>query len=180
MKTYFVAEAGQQRGPFPLDQMSAQGVRPDAMIWAEGMPNWMPARDVPEVSAAIGGGALPPSPGQTAPWAAPGGQHVSQGGAYAPGGPPVQYAAGGPPASSGDNNKLAAGLCGILIGGLGIHKFLLGYTTAGVIMLLSTLLTCGFGGIVMHIIGIVEGIIYLTKSDAEFYETYIVRKKEWF
>ncbi|MEX0716039.1 MAG: hypothetical protein WD066_05605 [Planctomycetaceae bacterium] len=29
-------------------------------------------------------------------------------------------------------------------------------------------------------IGLVEGIIYLTKSDEEFYQTYIVGKKEWF
>ena len=30
------------------------------------------------------------------------------------------------------------------------------------------------------IIGIIEGIIYLTKSDEEFVQTYIVNKKPWF
>ena len=30
------------------------------------------------------------------------------------------------------------------------------------------------------IIGIVEGVIYLSKSDEDFYETYVVGKKEWF
>lgn len=79
-----------------------------------------------------------------------------------------------------NNKKIAAGICGILIGGLGIHKFLLGYTTAGVIMLLVSLLTCGFGAPVMHVIGIVEGIMYLTKSDEDFYRIYMEGQKEWF
>jgi hypothetical protein len=32
----------------------------------------------------------------------------------------------------------------------------------------------------MSVIGIVEGIIYLTKSDEEFVRTYIQAKKGWF
>ena len=75
---------------------------------------------------------------------------------------------------------IEAAICGILVGSLGVHKFVIGNTTAGLIMLLVTLLTCGFGGIVMHAIGLVEGIIYLTKTDEEFYQTYVVEKKQWF
>jgi len=78
------------------------------------------------------------------------------------------------------NKKLAAGLCAILIGSLGVHKFILGYTTAGVIMLLVSVLTCGVGAIVMHVISIVEGITYLTRSDEDFYRIYMQEKKEWF
>lgn len=78
------------------------------------------------------------------------------------------------------DKKLAAGICGIVLGSLGIHKFVLGYTTAGVIMLLVSVLTCGIGAAVMHVIGIIEGIIYLTKSDEEFVRTYIEGQKEWF
>lgn len=78
------------------------------------------------------------------------------------------------------SKKLAAGICGILLGALGIHKFILGYTTAGVIMLLVSVLSCGFVSPVIGIIGIVEGIIYLAKSDEDFYQTYMVGKKEWF
>ena len=96
---------------------------------------------------------------------------VRQPGAAMPGDPAVREASG---------NKLAAGLCGIILGGLGIHKFILGMTTPGLIMLLVSICTCGFGYPVMHIIGIIEGIIYLTKSDEEFYQTYIVEKKGWF
>lgn len=66
------------------------------------------------------------------------------------------------------------------MGGLGIHKFYLGYNTAGLIMLLVTVLTCGAGGAVMGIIGLVEGIIYLTKSDDEFDRIYVEGQKEWF
>jgi TM2 domain-containing membrane protein YozV len=82
--------------------------------------------------------------------------------------------------SQGADKKIAAGICGILLGALGVHKFLLGYTTEGLIMLLVTILTCGFGGAVMGIIGLVEGIMYLTKSDEEFVSTYILSKKGWF
>lgn len=78
------------------------------------------------------------------------------------------------------SNKIAAGICGILIGGLGIHKFILGLTTPGIIMLLVSVLTCGVGGLVMGIIGFIEGVIYLSKTDEEFYQTYAIEKKPWF
>jgi len=82
--------------------------------------------------------------------------------------------------SRGADKKVAAAICAILLGWLGIHKFILGLTTPGVIMLLVSLLTCGLGAVVMSVIGLVEGIIYLTKSDEDFYQTYVVEKKEWF
>ena len=76
--------------------------------------------------------------------------------------------------------KIAAGLCGILLGYLGIHKFILGMNKPGLIMLLVSLLTCGIGAAPMSIIGLIEGIVYLTKNDEEFYQTYSVEQKEWF
>jgi len=86
------------------------------------------------------------------------------------------------PPSLGDraSKKIPAGICGILLGTLGIHKFILGYTGPGLIMLLVTMLTCGVGGIVFWVIGLIEGIIYLTKSDEEFVRTYVDGRKEWF
>jgi TM2 domain-containing membrane protein YozV len=77
-------------------------------------------------------------------------------------------------------SKVACGVVAILIGCLGVHKFMMGQTTPGLIMLLVTLLTCGVGYVVMAVIGLIEGIIYLTKSDEEFYQTYVVEKKAWF
>jgi TM2 domain-containing membrane protein YozV len=76
----------------------------------------------------------------------------------------------------GADKKLVAGICGILLGGFGVHKFILGYTNEGIIQIVITILTCGAGGI----IGIIEGIIYLTKSDEEFVATYIQNKRGWF
>jgi TM2 domain-containing membrane protein YozV len=76
--------------------------------------------------------------------------------------------------------KLIAGILAILLGGLGVHKFYLGMTTPGIIMLLVTVLTCGAGGAITGIIGIIEGILYLTKSDEEFEKTYLIEKKQWF
>jgi predicted Zn finger-like uncharacterized protein len=82
------------------------------------------------------------------------------------------------------SSKVAAGICGILLGALGVHKFIIGLTTPGIIMLLVSLLggvvTCGVATLVMSIIGLIEGIIYLTKTDEEFYRLYYVEKKEWF
>ena len=78
------------------------------------------------------------------------------------------------------NKKLAAGLLAIFLGSLGIHKFVLGYTKPGLIMLLVTVLTCGFGASVMGIIGVIEGVIYLTKSTEEFQAQYIDGTREWF
>lgn len=76
----------------------------------------------------------------------------------------------------GAEKKIPAGILGILLGGLGIHRFYLGDNKGGLLRILITILTCGIGSI----IGLVEGIIYLTKSDAEFVQIYLVDKKEWF
>jgi len=77
---------------------------------------------------------------------------------------------------AGAEKKVPAGILGILLGALGIHKFILGYTKEGIIQLIIGVVTCGAGGI----IGFIEGIIYLTKSDEEFVATYITGKKGWF
>jgi len=86
--------------------------------------------------------------------------------------------------TSGDNKKMLAGILGIILGALGIHKFILGYNKEGIIMLAVTIVlgffTCGVGASLMGILGLIEGIIYLTKSDEEFYNTYQVGQKPWF
>ncbi|EJL61715.1 TM2 domain-containing protein [Flavobacterium sp. CF136] len=80
-----------------------------------------------------------------------------------------------PPVRREENKKVVAGVLGILIGAFGIHKFYMGYTKEGIIQILLNLL-CGLGGL----IGLIEGIIYLVKTDEEFYQTYQVGKKGWF
>lgn len=76
--------------------------------------------------------------------------------------------------------KVPAGLCGILLGAIGLHKFVLGYPKQGTIMLLVTVLTLGFGGFLTGLVGVIEGIIYLTKSDEDFVRTYVTGRRGWF
>jgi predicted Zn finger-like uncharacterized protein len=94
-----------------------------------------------------------------------------------------------------ESKRIIAGVLALVLGGFGAHKFVLGYTNPAVIMLVTSLVgVMGFfggmccylpfilciGNIAMSIIGIIEGIVYLTKSDAEFIETYQFDQKEWF
>jgi TM2 domain-containing membrane protein YozV len=90
----------------------------------------------------------------------------------------------GSDATEVSNKKLAAGLLAIFFGAFGIHKFVLGYTTPGVIMVVVTLvggmLTCGVASFVMGVIGIIEGIIYLSKTPSDFEATYLKAVRPWF
>lgn len=87
-----------------------------------------------------------------------------------------------------ENHKILAGVLAILLGSFGIHKFILGIKNEGIILLAITLigyatLCIGVGAILISatsLIGLIEGIIYLTKSDEEFYQTYQINKKPWF
>jgi TM2 domain-containing membrane protein YozV len=83
-----------------------------------------------------------------------------------------------------ENKKILAGILAIVLGGFGIHKFILGYTKEGIIMLVVTIIlgaiTCGIAATAVWVIGLIEGIIYLTKSDEEFYNTYQAGSKPWF
>lgn len=54
-------------------------------------------------------------------------------------------------------SKLVAGLLGIFLGGFGIHRFYLGYIGIGVVQIIVTLVTCGFGALW----GFIEGILIL-------------------
>ena len=148
---------GNEYGPVTVEQLH-QWIREgranaQTKVQAEGSAEWKALAELPEFASALGG--VPP-----------------------PVSPPVQPFVATRPA--GADRKIAAGICAILLGCLGIHKFILGYTGEAITMLLITVLTCGLGGAVMGIIGLVEGIIYLTKSDQDFVQTYVVNKKGWF
>lgn len=91
-------------------------------------------------------------------------------------------------ATSGDNKKMMAGILAIVLGSFGVHKFILGYKKEGMILLGGTILgyatlCIGVGAFILMatgIVGLIEGIIYLTKSDEEFHNTYQVGQKPWF
>jgi len=146
---------GQQYGPISGDQIrrwiAENRVRGETLTQAEGTADWKPLSSFPEFANV---GATPPT--------------------ITP--PTASYPAPNPRAS----NKIPAGICGIILGGFGVHKFILGYTGAGILMLLVSVLSCGALYPIMHIIGVIEGIIYLSKSDDEFVHLYIDGRKEWF
>jgi TM2 domain-containing membrane protein YozV len=150
-----IGSDGQQYGPVTAEQLRRwlveNRVNAQTQIQVEGSSEWKPLGSLPEFTSDLK--APPP---------------------FAPARPhdPVLAARAA--------SKIPAGIFGILLGSLGIHKFILGYTGAGLIMLLVTVLTCGLGGIVMHVIGLIEGIIYLCKSDEEFVRTYVEARREWF
>ena len=73
-----------------------------------------------------------------------------------------------------ESKRVMAGVLALLLGGFGVHKFYLGYTTTGIIYLLL----CCTG--VTGMLALVDGIIYLTKTDEEFIEMYQINQKEWF
>jgi TM2 domain-containing membrane protein YozV len=154
-----IGKDGQQYGPVTADQLRSwiaeNRANAQTLVQADGAQDWKPLGSFPEFAADL---KLPP-PLATAP-------------------PIITPPPSAPLARASD--KLAAGICGILLGSFGIHKFILGYTGAGLIMLLVTVLTCGIGGCVMHVIGLIEGIIYLCKPDEEFVRVYIDGRKEWF
>ena len=85
-------------------------------------------------------------------------------------------------------SKVAAGVLAIVLGALGVHKFYLGYTGPGIILLLATIVSAALTIVLIGILGIiaisvivlVEGILYLTKSDEEFHSIYVENRKSWF
>lgn len=81
------------------------------------------------------------------------------------------------------DKKLIAGILAIVVGAFGVHKFFLGYQKEGIIMLIIGLVgipLCGFPTIAVAVVGIIEGILYLTKTDSDFVSTYVIGRKPWF
>ena len=118
------------------------------------------------VVLACGAGSIradTPAEGAPAPETPPAG--VPVGGATPFGAPP---AAGPAPAGTEQKSKLVAGLLGIFLGALGIHRFYLGYNTIGIIQVVVSVVvgipTCGIATAAVSIWGLVEGILILTGS----------------
>lgn len=82
--------------------------------------------------------------------------------------------------SGQENKRVLAGVLAIFFGALGIHKFILGYQKEGIIMLVLSLLSFGFLAGFMALVGLIEGIIYLSKSNEQFYQIYQVNRRPWF
>lgn len=86
-------------------------------------------------------------------------------------------------AANGSSKKLTAALLAFFLGAFGAHKFYLGYKTQGLIMLLVFVfgfIILGIPSFIIGLIAFVEFIIYLTKSEEDFEQTYVLAKKAWF
>ena len=86
------------------------------------------------------------------------------------------------PGLSDTKNRIAAALLAWFLGWLGIHKFYLHRNNAGLVMLLCG--TVGWllilPGMAICVIALIEAIIYLTKSDQQFYQDYVAGDRAWF
>src|SRR5690606_22800799 len=86
-----------------------------------------------------------------------------------------------------NSKKILAGVLAIILGHIGIHKFVLGYNNEGIILLILGLVgyvtACLIIGyfilLVTGIIGLVEGIIYLTQTDEALYNACVRNNKAW-
>ncbi len=56
---YYFADGDQQKGPFPLETLRAQGVKPESLVWRDGLSQWQRADSLPELAPVI---AQAPSP----------------------------------------------------------------------------------------------------------------------
>lgn len=66
MAQYFISKNNQNVGPMTPEQLVQQGLTPNSMVWAEGMPEWVPASQVPELAPYLGAPARPAMPAQPA------------------------------------------------------------------------------------------------------------------
>jgi TM2 domain-containing membrane protein YozV len=164
--------------PTPIDQQAlirliVNGhVGPGDHVWNETMATWAKVSQVADLAAY----ALPMMPrGGSDAW--------SSGSANAF--PPIQVTpqAGSSGQSSPEyrsfvGKKTGAGVAALLIGALGIHKFMLGLTTGGLTMLLLCILLVPIP--FLSLIAFVEGILYLSKSEEQFFRDYALERKQWF
>jgi TM2 domain-containing membrane protein YozV len=82
-----------------------------------------------------------------------------------------------------EKNKIVAALLAFFLGGLGVHKFYLGYNGAGIAMALISIFGIILLAIPTAIIGLiafVEFIIYLVTDDEDFQERYVENERPWF
>jgi len=76
---------------------------------------------------------------------------------------------------SEENTRVPCGVLALVVPTLALHRFILGDVAGGIVRILLNI-ALGLGSL----ISFVEGIIYLVKSDEEFYEIYQVRNRAWF
>lgn len=180
-----------RQGPISLDELrqiaSDGNIRPNDLVWNETMSDWKEARHIKELQGYIRmrENRLNREYFENIHRSS---RHYDQ--------EDYDDHYGGPnrdnmrlPSDIG-SQKITAGLLAIFFGLFGVHKFYLGFNNSGIVILICSMITwslailsCGILfmlPMIFIIITLVEGIIYLTKSDRDFHYDYNIRKKEWF
>ncbi|MCL2606399.1 MAG: TM2 domain-containing protein [Coriobacteriia bacterium] len=101
---------------------------------------------------------------------------------------PMASSSGFDSLTEGEKNRTVAALLAVVLGSVGAHKFYLGYKAQGIIMValtasgwvLTSVLIGALWAWIPGLVGLIEGIIYFTKSDEEFEQTYVVGQRHWF
>ena len=163
-----VSRGHERFGPFSKEQVlrgiAGGRIAPSDLLWNPSMGSWQSA-------SALFPGKVPPDLPPPSP-VFPGSISVAS-----------------TPYSEFVAKKIPAGICGIFFGAFGVHKFIIGNKSVATMMLCISIagiifgilwLFTAFAYLAMCVIGIIEGITYLTCSDADFYKKYYVEKKDWF
>jgi len=145
---------GKEYGPISCDQVQTwirEGrANAQTMIHTDTNPKWLPLGQCPEFAAMLGGPSMA-NPNINHGDGVPPQQNVYQ--------PTTGLGSPGAPHPNA-KSKIVAGVLGLLIGGLGIHRFYLGYTGIGIAQIFVTLFTCGLGSLW----GFIEGVLILVGS----------------
>ncbi|MDE6860567.1 MAG: GYF domain-containing protein [Duncaniella sp.] len=177
MQNWYLFIDNSQIGPLSMAEVQSSLITPETMVWHEGMPQWLPAGQVPELAhlfcqqpqgaAGCNGTATPPPPHGATGYSAPGqsqGFHSPEGNQGYYGVPGNNYYV---PSSGKD--KTVAGILAILLGGFGAQYFYLGKIGSGFISIVLSLVTCGLWSVLM----LVQGILMLTMTQQEFDTKYV-------
>jgi len=171
---YYIAEGTTQRGPFSEQDLVGAGLKRENLVWREGMPQWLPAHQVAELQPYLTPASAAPVP---LPGIAPVGYATPQYAVYPPAG--ISPERRSPPGSAASSSEPSASINSSSASMAARSRMLV----ISVVCAVLAPFTCGitiFALPVMHVIGMIEGIIYLTKSDAEFYNIYMIQQRQWF
>jgi TM2 domain-containing membrane protein YozV len=83
---------------------------------------------------------------------------------------------------SAKKEKWVAAVLAFTLGCFGIHKFYLGYKSEGIAMILITVigsLCLGLGAFVMYIFALIEAVRYVTLTQEDFEQAYVINRKGW-
>lgn len=158
MANWYIFQNGIQKGPLTIEQLSAEHIMPDTMVWREGMAQWTEAGRMAELSFLFAGTTPPPH------------YQARPSGIYSD---PMNSTYQNTPLYTSGKDKTVAGILAILFGWLGLQYFYLGKVAGGFITILLSLVTCGIWSTLMF----AQGIVMLVMNQEEFDRKYVYTDK---